>query len=191
MLPYTLIDPNAAFSKAFITVGMHWAAYVVAVGALLGIVTGVRLPPKCCALQAPGFVWLLCVFESAVCRGPGAVLTCMALHRNSLWDLHEVAEVRVRRRAGVLVGSLAVTRGVTALGRENFLPPLAAVVSHRLGTPIFATAILGVATGVRLQRRHAPVSPKEATRARTAGCPRHACPVIVQAVCCPAQPPCV
>ncbi len=42
MLPYTLIDPNAAFSKAFITVGMHWAAYVVAVGALLGIVTGAR-----------------------------------------------------------------------------------------------------------------------------------------------------
>ncbi len=42
MLPYTLIDPDAAFSKAFITVGMHWAAYVVAVGALLGIVTGAR-----------------------------------------------------------------------------------------------------------------------------------------------------
>ena len=46
------------------------------------------------------------------------------------------------------MGSLAVTRGVTALGRENFLPPLAAVVSHRLGTPIFATAVLGVVTGV-------------------------------------------
>ena len=40
MLPYTLIDPDAAFSKAFITVGMHWAAYIVAIGALLGIVTG-------------------------------------------------------------------------------------------------------------------------------------------------------
>ena len=40
MLPYTLIDPDAAFSKAFVTVGMHWASYIVAIGALLGIVTG-------------------------------------------------------------------------------------------------------------------------------------------------------
>jgi len=58
--------------------------------------------------------------------------------------------------AGVLVGSLAVTRGVTALGRENFLPPLAAVVSHRLGTPIFATAILGIATGAGPSNRPSP-----------------------------------
>jgi len=63
-------------------------------------------------------------------------------------------------RAGVLVGSLAVTRGVTALGRENFLPPLAAVVSHRLGTPIFATAILGIATGAGPQQQTLSCHPK-------------------------------
>ena len=40
MLPYTLINPDAAFSAAFVSVGMHWAAYIVAVGALLGITTG-------------------------------------------------------------------------------------------------------------------------------------------------------
>ena len=48
MLPYTLIDPSAAFSKAFITVGMHWAAYIVAIGALLGIVTGERMFSDLC-----------------------------------------------------------------------------------------------------------------------------------------------
>ena len=42
MLPYTLIDPNAAFSAAFRSIGMHWAVYIVAIGALLGIVTGVQ-----------------------------------------------------------------------------------------------------------------------------------------------------
>ena len=40
MLPYTEINPDAAFSAAFVSVGMHWAAYIVAVGALLGITTG-------------------------------------------------------------------------------------------------------------------------------------------------------
>jgi APA family basic amino acid/polyamine antiporter len=40
MLPYTDISPDAAFSQAFVSVGMKWASYIVAVGALLGIVTG-------------------------------------------------------------------------------------------------------------------------------------------------------
>ena len=40
MLPYTEINPDAAFSAAFVSVGMHWASYIVAVGALLGITTG-------------------------------------------------------------------------------------------------------------------------------------------------------
>ena len=43
MLPYTSISPSAAFSAAFRTVGMQWAVYIVAIGALLGIVTGAEL----------------------------------------------------------------------------------------------------------------------------------------------------
>ena len=43
MLPYTEINPDAAFSAAFVSVGMHWASYIVAVGALLGITTGAAL----------------------------------------------------------------------------------------------------------------------------------------------------
>ena len=46
-----------------------------------------------------------------------------------------------------MVGLLAVTRAVTALGREAYVPPICAVVSKRLGTPIFTTAILGIITG--------------------------------------------
>lgn len=41
MLPYTLISPTAAFSAAFRTINMDWAVYFVAIGALMGIVTGV------------------------------------------------------------------------------------------------------------------------------------------------------
>ncbi|PRQ29608.1 putative amino acid/polyamine transporter I, cationic amino acid transporter [Rosa chinensis] len=37
MVPYQVIDENAPFSKAFETVGMDWAKYVVAAGALKGM----------------------------------------------------------------------------------------------------------------------------------------------------------
>ena len=37
MVPYTSIDEQAPFSKAFETVGMSWAKYVVAAGALKGM----------------------------------------------------------------------------------------------------------------------------------------------------------
>ncbi|CAO2186152.1 unnamed protein product [Urochloa humidicola] len=39
MQPYTAIDRNAAYSVAFTNVGMHWAQYVVALGALKGMTT--------------------------------------------------------------------------------------------------------------------------------------------------------
>jgi len=48
------------------------------------------------------------------------------------------------------VGLLAVARAVTALGRESFIPPIFSLVSAKLGTPIFTTAILGIVTGERL-----------------------------------------
>jgi APA family basic amino acid/polyamine antiporter len=39
MQPYTAIDRSAAYSVAFTSVGMHWAQYVVALGALKGMTT--------------------------------------------------------------------------------------------------------------------------------------------------------
>ncbi|XP_020576824.1 cationic amino acid transporter 5-like [Phalaenopsis equestris] len=39
MQSYTTIDPNAAYSVAFSNVGMHWAQYIVALGALKGMTT--------------------------------------------------------------------------------------------------------------------------------------------------------
>lgn len=45
------------------------------------------------------------------------------------------------------MGLLAVARSITALGREHFLPPVAAWVHHRTQTPIITTAVLGVVTG--------------------------------------------
>lgn len=39
MVPYKLIDPDAPFSVAFSTVGMDWAKYIVAFGALKGMTT--------------------------------------------------------------------------------------------------------------------------------------------------------
>ena len=41
MVPYKLIDTGASFATAMTQVGFGWASYVVSLGALLGIVTGV------------------------------------------------------------------------------------------------------------------------------------------------------
>ena len=54
--------------------------------------------------------------------------------------------------AATLVGMLAVARAVCALGREHYVPPIFAVVSPKQGTPVFATAILGIATGASQNR---------------------------------------
>lgn len=62
----------------------------------------------------------------------------MALHRGEV--IHLLG-------AATLVGMLAVARAVCALGREHYLPPIFGVISPKKGTPIYATAILGVATG--------------------------------------------
>ena len=51
------------------------------------------------------------------------------------------------------MGLLAVARAVTALGRESFIPPIFSLVSVKLGTPIFTTAILGIVTGTILGLR--------------------------------------
>ena len=45
MVPLGMIDTGAPFSEAFAAVGMPWAKYIVALGALMGIVTG-----TCCHL---------------------------------------------------------------------------------------------------------------------------------------------
>ncbi|WIA18741.1 hypothetical protein OEZ85_003431 [Tetradesmus obliquus] len=41
MVPYHMIDPRASFATAFTQVGLPWGQYLVGLGAVLGIVTGV------------------------------------------------------------------------------------------------------------------------------------------------------
>jgi hypothetical protein len=47
MVPYTAIDTSAAFAAAFETAGLPAMRVVVALGALLGIVTGARCAVGC------------------------------------------------------------------------------------------------------------------------------------------------
>jgi amino acid transporter len=41
MVPYDQLDPAASFATAFTQVGLPWGQYLVALGAVLGIITGV------------------------------------------------------------------------------------------------------------------------------------------------------
>lgn len=113
----------------------------MAVGALLGIVTGASSLSHLQGMD--GFQMHLqdntwTSFRPACAPHAGvAALVTAALHLRS----------SSCRGTGTMVGLLAVARSITALGREHFLPPFLAWVNPKLKTPIFTTALLGVITG--------------------------------------------
>ncbi|KAG2495204.1 hypothetical protein HYH03_006810 [Edaphochlamys debaryana] len=68
MVPRDMIDPNATFAAAFTYAGLPWATHIVALGALLGIVTGIligiyapaRILAGCCreGMLPPFLAWI-------------------------------------------------------------------------------------------------------------------------------------
>lgn len=88
MQNYTQVDKDAPFSVAFEAVGMGWAKYLVAAGAL---------------------------------KGMTSVL---------------------------LVGAVGQARYLTHIARTHMLPPWLAYVNEKTGTPVNATVVMMVATGV-------------------------------------------
>ncbi|MBA0591918.1 cationic amino acid transporter 5 [Gossypium raimondii] len=88
MQKYTEIDPNAAYSTAFQSVGMKWAKYLVALGALKGMTTV------------------------------------------------------------LLVGALGQARYTTHIARAHMIPPWFALVHPKTGTPINATLLMTISSGL-------------------------------------------
>ncbi|GLI69367.1 hypothetical protein VaNZ11_013943 [Volvox africanus] len=58
MVPRNKIDPDAAFAAAFEYVGLSWAKYIVALGAILGILTGILM-----GIYAPARILTSCCRE--------------------------------------------------------------------------------------------------------------------------------
>ncbi|XVF00449.1 hypothetical protein REPUB_Repub04eG0002300 [Reevesia pubescens] len=88
MQKYTEIDPDAAYSVAFQSVGMKWAKYVVALCALKGMTTV------------------------------------------------------------LLVGALGQARYTTHIARAHMIPPWFALVHRKTGTPIKATLLMAISSGL-------------------------------------------
>ncbi|KAE8664085.1 Cationic amino acid transporter 8, vacuolar [Hibiscus syriacus] len=88
MQRYTEIDPNAAYSMAFQSVGMKWGKYLVALGALKGMTTV------------------------------------------------------------LLVGALGQARYTTHIARAHMIPPWFALVHPKTGTPINATLLTTILSGL-------------------------------------------
>ncbi|XVF68398.1 hypothetical protein PTKIN_Ptkin10aG0202500 [Pterospermum kingtungense] len=88
MQKYTEIDPNAAYPMAFQSVGMKWAKYLVALGALKGMTTV------------------------------------------------------------LLVGALGQARYTTHIARAHMIPPWFALVHPKTGTPIYATLLMTISSGI-------------------------------------------
>ena len=61
--------------QAFVDVGMKWASYIVAAGAIMGIVTGEFLEPASCCCShpthylplPPSSLWFLCTSSNHIC----------------------------------------------------------------------------------------------------------------------------
>ncbi|KAL9269612.1 Cationic amino acid transporter 1-like protein [Drosera capensis] len=60
MQPYYQVDPNAPFSVAFEKVGMGWAKYIVAAGALKGMTTVCSLDPSTKPVISPTLLGPIC-----------------------------------------------------------------------------------------------------------------------------------
>ncbi|TYJ03798.1 hypothetical protein E1A91_A12G052100v1 [Gossypium mustelinum] len=88
MQKYTEIDPNAAYSMSFQSVGMKWAKYLVALGALKGMTTV------------------------------------------------------------LLVGALGQARYTTHIARAHMIPPWFTLVHPKTGTPINATLLMTISSGL-------------------------------------------
>lgn len=88
MQKYTSIDPNAAYPVAFQSIGMKWAKYLVALGALKGMTTV------------------------------------------------------------LLVGALGQARYTTHIARAHMIPPWFALVHPKTGTPINATLLVTICSGL-------------------------------------------
>ncbi|XVF00446.1 hypothetical protein REPUB_Repub04eG0002000 [Reevesia pubescens] len=88
MQKYTEIDPDAAYSVAFQSVGMKWAKYLVALGALKGMTTV------------------------------------------------------------LLAGALGQARYTTHIARAHMIPPWFALVHPKTGTPINATLLMAISSGL-------------------------------------------
>ncbi|XP_017970697.1 PREDICTED: cationic amino acid transporter 5 [Theobroma cacao] len=88
MQKYSDLDPDAAYSVAFQSVGMKWAKYLVALGALKGMTTV------------------------------------------------------------LLVGALGQARYTTHIARAHMIPPWFALVHPKTGTPIYATLLIAISSGL-------------------------------------------
>ncbi|XP_058092693.1 cationic amino acid transporter 1-like [Magnolia sinica] len=88
MQPYNTIDVNAPFSVAFQAIGMNWAKYIVAIGALKGMTTV------------------------------------------------------------LLVSAVGQARYLTHIARAHMVPPCLAHVNEKTGTPLNATIVMLMATGM-------------------------------------------
>lgn len=88
MQKYTEIDPDAAYSMAFQSVGMKWAKYLVALGALKGMTTV------------------------------------------------------------LLAGAIGQARYTTHIARAHMIPPWFALVHPKTGTPINATLLMAISSGL-------------------------------------------
>lgn len=79
MVRYDQLDTAASFSTAFNQVGMHWASYLVALGAVLGIVTGVLVRELAASLRCSSVLAAACFACSVVLAAPHVACFTTAL----------------------------------------------------------------------------------------------------------------
>ncbi|XP_062618087.1 cationic amino acid transporter 4-like, partial [Saccostrea cucullata] len=84
MVPYTDVDPNAAFPFAFAAQGAEWAKYVVALGTLFGITTSLlggafSLPRAVYSMAADGLLFQIFAYVHPKTQTPIWGILCFGL----------------------------------------------------------------------------------------------------------------
>lgn len=140
MVPSDQLDSGAPFAAAFETAGMTWGRYIVALGALFGIVPSTLVRPGRAA-QHPG---RRVQRPRMPVRQHGVNARTRAL-ADTQRPLRRLLAAGCRR---CQVGMYATARIIAAVARQHLLPPLFAKVHARTATPWIATICQGLAVSL-------------------------------------------
>lgn len=139
---------NASFAAAFNYVGWHWATYIVALGALMGIVTTtlvsvLHLRASTCFTLTSWHLWTMTAISSHPCSyAHGACAHTLSRSQHTI--------------AIAQIGMYGASRIITGVARDHLIPPFLARVNARFQTPWVSGATwlwrLGPALGLCLQQ---------------------------------------
>ncbi|KAJ8320708.1 hypothetical protein KUTeg_002295 [Tegillarca granosa] len=124
MVPYTNIDPNAAYPSAYEYLGLEWAKYIVALGTLFGITTSLlgsafSLPRAIYAMASDGLIFKIFAYVHPKTQTPIWGILCFGFIAAMMALLFEIEALVEFMSIGTLLAYTIVAASVIIL---RYLP---------------------------------------------------------------------